>query len=186
MLIKTLKPFSFWHSWLLPLLFTVSGIAAGAVLVLLLAAVYGFISAVNMSEPLLTIVYYLNFLLLACIVVAALYIGHAALSSSLRSTVLVLIKGRSVLLFWAAFVLLGLVLPLVAGFYLVSLPSVSTGLLYTLLIIIALCVMTGGYVLRYLVLTSGTAKAITASGQQVELHETAFIPVSHRVKYRAE
>ena len=186
MLLKVLKPFSFWNSWLLPLLCALSGITAGAMFVVLIAAIYGLTGAVNMSRPLLAVIYYLNFFLLAYLVVLVLFIWQSARNPLSGSSAQMLVKGRTGYAFWTMVVLFGLVLPLVAGFYLVSSAQVGLGLLITLSIIAALCAMTGSYVLRYLILALGIPKTITVSGQRVDLHETAFIPVSQRVKYRCD
>lgn len=184
MLLRVLKPFPFWNSRLLSLLLAVSGIIAGAMFVLLIAAVYGFAGTLNMSGPILETVYYLNFCLLAYPVIMGLVVWQSMRNPSSARTATMLLRGRAAFAFWIVVVLLGLMVPLAAGFYLVSAPATAPGTVYSLSIIAALCAVAGSYVLRYLVLILAVPQEITAAGQRVPLHETSFVPVSERVKYR--
>ena len=183
MLLKVLKPFAIWNSSLLPPLFAISGIATGAMFVLLILAIYGFSSLINMIQPFIITIYYLILFLILQIVILISYMRRATINASCRSPLLKMFKGQTALVFWLGVVIPGLFLPLIIGLYLVLVPIESSILLYVLTIILTIFGITGSYILRYSVLSKSTAREINICGQMVELPETAFIPASRQVKY---
>ena len=184
MLLKALKPFAFWNTWLLPLLFFLSGLTTGIMVTVFAVAIYGFVLGDIMVQPLLLCLFYLNFLMILQAIAIALYLWRAAELPSTKSSFLLIAKERFALSFWLAVVAVGTIIPVALGFFLVSAPPRSLALSFILALIVTVSGLAGGYVLRYLVLRAGTCVPINAGGQYVALPETARIPASHRVHYR--
>ena len=186
MLLKALKPFTFWNTGLLPLLSVFAGLSAGIMVVVFVEAVCGFIYGAALVQPVLLSIYHLNFILIIQAVVLGWYLWRAAESPRTRGSLLIVTSGQLALTFWLGVVVAGLTIPLAFGFYLVSAPPQSLVLLFILALELSSFGIVGSLLLRYLILRAGTSATITIRGQSVHLPENARIPASQRVKYHAD
>jgi polysulfide reductase chain C len=179
MLLKRFKPFPVWNTWLLPLLFTVSGISSGIVLLVWVLTVYNIASALIITPHL---VYYNNFVLVIQALLLGFYLWKAWASA--KNSFLIMTRGSSGVIFWLGVVVVGLLLPLLSGMYLIYTMPVKQAVMKELIMIITVCGLAGALLLRYLVLSSGSSLPLKVEDHTVSLPDTARAPVSHSVKYR--
>lgn len=184
MLLKRLKPFPFWNTWLLPLLFVVSGISGGLMLLVLLLALYAMSMGFAVMASLLIPLYYNNFVLVIQGLVLGFYLWRAQAVSTTRSSFLIITRGSGAIAFWLGVVLAGLLIPFGFGLYMAYSPVVEQVVKLVLIVGLAVFGLVGGLLLRYLVLSAGRSISLTVEGDAVPLPETARVPASQCVHYR--
>lgn|SRR4030042_860211 len=132
----------FWHSAVMPILFIVAGLAGGAAIILLINSLTGSAQSDTVKN------FTLSMLGLYAVIIAAHLWISTYNSSSARNSVMTIIRGNLAVVFWLVIVAIGIVVPML----LISL--ISSALLF-LLIINAICILTGNLALRYVILKAG-------------------------------
>lgn len=138
----------FWNSALLPVLIVVHEILGGLGVVLMLSKINGFGLDIELIE------HWSTMLLVVSAFLLAIYLWNATYSMRPGpQSVLVLLRGPKVfsLPFWIGVVLLGIILPLIVGWYSYYGGGVSSYLLFGGIV----SELTGGLGLRYCILKSG-------------------------------
>jgi formate-dependent nitrite reductase membrane component NrfD len=115
-LIQSVKYVSFWNTWLLPALFTVSALSTGAVALVVTTGIYDFIFhsagySSHMTHVLLNIEPFL-LLIEAVVLILYMYRGYGAEGQG-RNSVRMLLSGRLRYVFWLGIVVSGFVLPVI-------------------------------------------------------------------------
>jgi len=175
-----IKSFAFWRTWLLPLLFVISGISSGLMLLVLLLAVYDIFSDFVITPYL---VYFNNFIIAIQALILGLYLWRAWASATTRESLLIMIKSSSDMAFWLGVVLAGLLAPLGLGIYLVLSPSINQTIILIYRYELA-CLAGGRLAAQISDPLSRQQPAATVEGDTVPLPATSRLPVSQCVKYR--
>jgi len=116
-LVRSVRFVSFWHTYLLPVLFTVSALTTGAMATVMATYTYDLLVfneaySSNMRNVLMNITQ--GLILIEAIVLALyLYTRYMAEEGQSRNSVLLLISGRLWFVFWLGIVASGFALPLV-------------------------------------------------------------------------
>lgn len=144
------KPIAFWSTPLLPLLFLVSASSSGLMLVLFGGTAYG----VGASS-LLPFRQADEILILGELLVIALFLQGTHRAEESRYSARMCVNGLLARRFWSGVVGCGLVVPLIAEIFLVSLPSGNASLIAAISIVSMLLGLAGGLLLRKLILAAG-------------------------------
>lgn len=140
----------FWNTPILPILFLASSVSTGiSAIVLITVHVLGGMASAKEVSWLLNIDVAV---ILGEMVVVTLYFYGMKLITVARVSVMKIIFGALAPLFWIGFVLIGLVIPMMSAFF-------SGGTFFS-----SLCGLTGGYLLRYVVLRGGIKSPLSAQG----------------------
>lgn len=150
-LLGVVRTFPLWNNPLLPLLFLVSALSAGAAITIGLTALKApdealnlhRLSAMHLALPVVEVVF---------IVVLLFMTAYDSQSAALQ-TVKLLVAGKYALIFWAGLIILGLVVPFALELYSHKHEGQQESL-KTLTILAQICVLIGGFTLRYLVVVS--------------------------------
>lgn len=151
-LLCVLEAHPLWNTLLLPLLFTVSAIDTGVALLVLFAGVR--MKGVEEAKPVLAVLERSTLVLVAAeaVVLVAMLVLVGTGSDVGALSVGLLVSGQLAPWFWVAFVLLGLVVPLVIT---LAVPRMADGKGAGLTLPGAVCVLVGGCALRFLILLAG-------------------------------
>jgi len=183
MLLSSLKPFPFWHTWLLPFLFVFSGIGSGFMLLGLLIGLYGVFTDGAVMSSLKPVVSYIVFVTVGTALILGLFLGRASAVPSARDSFYMVTKGSRSMAFWIGVIVIGHVIPLGLGIYLLS-RALHQPVLVFLSVILTLAGIIGGLLLKYLLLATAMSAKLDVAGDSVPLPESARFPASHRVQYR--
>ncbi|MBN2060834.1 MAG: polysulfide reductase NrfD [Deltaproteobacteria bacterium] len=182
MLLKALRPFPFWNTWLLPLLFALSGISSGIMALAFLTEAQGLFTGRAIGETKSVLFYFTNLVIPVQAMVLGLFLMRSFKSPGTRSSFLIMTRGHNAVFFWMGVVMAGLAVPFASGIYLVSGPSLNPGLMSIWVFVCTGLGIIGGYLLRYTLLTSGTGAPVNVRGKMVPLPGDARVPSSMRVK----
>ena len=179
MLLASLKSFPFWYTWSLPLMFIISGLTGGIMLLILLSAILG-IPAGNLivvmtalNNPLL--------LILALILIFFLLRDNSI--HSVNNSVHFMTEANKAE-FYGGVIIAGLFIPLSLGIFLVYVSPLPSAIILPFSIVFTIFGLIGGYILKSLILKSGNSTSLHIPGETVTLPETAPISASERVHYR--
>ncbi len=153
-LLGVCKTFALWNSAILPILFLVSAMSAGAASVLLVGGIK-FSEEFNTVSALKRIHFSLPWIEL--VLVAALLFITCYVSPAGYDSVMSLIAGKYALLFWIGLIIIGLLLPALTDLYLLFIGSEKFEQSRKGQIIASaadICVLIGGFLLRYLVVVA--------------------------------
>jgi hypothetical protein len=123
-----------------------------------------------------------NFLLVMLTLLMIFFLWKGRTTSAAKESVS-LMTGIHRLGFYLGVVSAGIAAPFILGAYLAFSDSSAISVLVPFSIILALLGLYGSYVLRYLVIKSGTCARLAVQGETVALPETARVPASERVQY---
>jgi len=150
--LNTVKAVPFWNSTLLPVLFVLCGVLGGFGLSVVIALSGGSIN-LDIAEAGSRWLLIINALLIAVYLWAA-----ANRAPTGKQSVLEQMRGGLALFFWGGIVVLGIVLPLLIGFFGQFAGNGASALLITGVA----CEIIGGLALRYCVLKAGAYKPLVA------------------------
>jgi formate-dependent nitrite reductase membrane component NrfD len=161
-LLGAARPIAFWSTAMLPLLFLVSALSTGMMAVILIGSV-GRVSV----EPLHILAKVDLVVIVLEIFVLAFYLhGTHRVPESRASAELVLI-GNVAPLFWWGVALLGLIAPL--AFDLLGVYALEAGAATATALLASVCGITGGLILRQVVLSGGIHAPLKAGRFEVAL-----------------
>ncbi|MBW1799770.1 MAG: polysulfide reductase NrfD [Deltaproteobacteria bacterium] len=181
MVLKALKPFAFWNTWLLPLLFVISGISIGIMALAFLMSAFPPFAGRAAALTFRVLFYSNNLAIIIQAAVLGLYLRRSY-SSSVNSF-LIITRGYHAATFWVGVVAAGLVVPFVFGVYFLSGTAGVSGVNPVWLFLCTGIGIIGGYPLRYSILSAGTTMPVNVQGEMVPLPADARIPASRRVNY---
>ena len=148
-LLKACRPITFWSTMILPVLFLASASSTGVMLVVLGTVAYGSttgsVAALSTADV---------FLILAESLVIVVFLLRGERLQTSRGSVQLWVRGRLAAGFWGGVVVCGLLVPLVAESYQAAAPLLATCMLLGL---------TGGLVLRRIVLAAGIRRPLIDS-----------------------
>jgi formate-dependent nitrite reductase membrane component NrfD len=179
MILATLKSFPFWHSWSLPLLFIISGLTAGLMLLILLVAVF----RVYSHDIIIAMVLWNSILLLALALALLFFLLRGSALPDAKDSVRI-ITANNRLEFYIGAVTIGLLIPFILGIVLVFLSSRPSAVILTLSIVLTVIGLIGNYILKNLIVKSATNGNLNVQDETVPLPETARNPASRCVSYR--
>ena len=183
MLLTSLKPFQFWHTWLLPFLFVFSGMGSGFMLLGFLIALYGLLNGSMVTPSLMPVVSCIVLAILWAALMLIFFLGRAYAVASAKDSFRIMTTGSGAMAFWLGVVIVGHLIPLFLGIYLSS-AVLNPRVTLVLSVFVTLCGIIGGLLLKYLVLSAGTSAKLKVAGDSVPLPKGARFPASHRVQYR--
>ena len=144
------KAIRLWNSAMIPLIFVISGLIGGTAILLM-------ISLGDSSMQADTLQFVLRIMLVAYAIMVVMHLWISTYSSSAaRNSAIWILKGNIASIFWAAIVLVGIVIPLFIFF-------LSSSEATALLIIGAIFVIIGNLALRYILLKGGLYSPLTSS-----------------------
>ncbi|MDR1013825.1 MAG: polysulfide reductase NrfD [Coriobacteriales bacterium] len=135
-----------WHTWLVPLLFSVSSLTCGLAATLFAEALYLGVRTPGFVFRWHTL---LALGLIEAAALAALLADRAAFSPTALASVDLLLLGERSAPFWLGIVSIGLALPVLAHLLFRFLP------LEALILVSAVCVLVGGFYIRHCVVNAG-------------------------------
>ena len=171
-LLQSLKYIPFWNTALLPILFLISALSTGSMLVILLILVTRLFTpqAAYTSHPIdmLTRTEQILVFIVAFILGLFLLLRYRVNEQG-KSSVHLLLSGSSKFGFWTGIVLLGFFFPIV-------LEAIYSGVLKSayLLLVIGISLLVGGFLLRFLVISAGIK-------QQIPMHRLTELKYNLRV-----
>jgi formate-dependent nitrite reductase membrane component NrfD len=132
----------FWHSAIMPVLFIVAGMAGGSAILLVINSFTGAIEFSTLKIAGMAII-------AAYAVIIAMHLWISTYNSATaHHSVKTIVRGSLAPVFWLAIVLIGIIVPLI-------LMLVAGADSSVLLIVSALCVLTGNLALRFVILKAG-------------------------------
>ncbi len=177
MLLADLRTFPFWRNWSLPFLFVASGLTSGLMFLILIATLLGnlsgnFIITLMSSNSILILV-------LALALTAFLWRGNK--EANIRDSVYIM-TGVHSRAFYLGILISGILLPGLLSVYIIYSTS-SQVIIFILSLVLTILGLIGSYLLKSLVLKSGTSSNLRLKEEVVPLQDAARIPASQRVKY---
>jgi len=179
MILATLKSFSFWHTWALPLLFIISGLTGGLMFLILLVAVFRIYS----SNIIIAMVLWNSVLLLALALALIFFLLRGVSLPDAKNSVRTITVVNQVEFYLGA-VTIGLLIPFIISIVLVLSGPAQSARILAFSIVFTILGIIGGYVLKDLVVKSGTNGNLNLPGETVPLPETARNSASRCVHYR--
>ncbi|MFQ5829898.1 MAG: NrfD/PsrC family molybdoenzyme membrane anchor subunit [Candidatus Methylomirabilia bacterium] len=172
LLLGAIRPIPFWSTPVLPVLFLVSSLSTGIMVVDLTLTLRGVVTGTSESSALVGM-RQADLLLLALeAVVIACYLGLTHATAGSRASVALLTRGALATRFWAGVVAAGLMLP-----FLIQLVEV-TGAIPTaasLSLVSSLAGLLGGLLLRHVVVTGGVKEPLSVAGVLLTLPSRAGV-----------
>jgi formate-dependent nitrite reductase membrane component NrfD len=185
-LLGVVKSIPFWSPSFLPWLFLFSGLSTGAMAASLFFSIYQFTGGGGPLEPLVGLAYF-N---LSVIVLEAVVLGSylQAMKKRAASSVRTVTSGNLAGFFWGGVVVAGLILPFVIEVF-KTLLSFRSVLLPVLALVGGIIGLTGGYMLRHVIVYGGTRIWLNIQGQKVapppETYETKSIDSAYQTFQKA-
>jgi len=142
-----------WNSAIVPILFVIGGLIGGLAGMLLISLFSNSPQVVSLQNILLAIlVVYL--MVIMVYLWSATYAGQAA-----KNSVMWIVRGSIAPVFWAGLCFLGIIVPIAILFYIRFSGLVSP----VLLLVTAICSITGTLALRYVILKAGVYSPLTST-----------------------
>ena len=132
----------FWNSTIMPVLFVIAGLAAGASILLAVASLTGFaqFAEVRIFAVAVLVVY-------AVIIALHLWVSTYN-STAAHNSVISVVRGNLAALFWSATIFIGIIIPL-------AVMMLADSGFQALLIANVVCILAGNLALRYIILKAG-------------------------------
>lgn len=168
LLLGTMRPIPFWSNPMVPLLFLVSALSTGIMLVAAVLLVYGAITSVPVVVQATRLAQIDLVLLIAEAILILCYVQTTHATTAARASMDMLLRGDLALHFWGGVLGLGIAIPLVAELLHIAFDLESIAWLWYAALV-ALPGLVGGFCLRYLVIAGGVRAPLYAAGMQLSL-----------------
>ncbi len=183
MALARLRSFPCWRSELLPLLFIVSGLSGGLMVLVLLLLILGIAPGLDVRQPLILALQHAGYVLVIQGIVLGCYLSWAKGLPAARGYALIITRGAYSVTFWVGVVVMGILVPLGFGLY-AAYAQIEGLLLIIFALELAVFGLVGTLLLRYVLVSAGVSSALSVEGNPVTLPQNARAPTSHLVRYR--
>ncbi|MEW6456247.1 MAG: NrfD/PsrC family molybdoenzyme membrane anchor subunit [Acidobacteriota bacterium] len=159
------RPIALWSTAMLPLLFLVSGLSTGALSIIFFLSMFGFSGGNGLGWQIFQLAKLDILLIFIEFIVIFFYIQATHRTEESRASASLMIKEKFAPMFWIGIILIGMAIPLVIELIEISVLKEALEIYSSIAGVFAsLCGLSGGYLLRYIILACGVRTPLRAAG----------------------
>ena len=182
MVLARLRSFPCWRSELLLLLFIVSGLSGGLMMLVLFLLLLGITPNLDVRQPLMLAMQHTGYVLVVQAIALGCYLWWAMALPAAREYARIITGGAYSITFWVGVVVVGILVPLGFGLY-AAYAQIEGLLLIIFALELAVFGLVGVLLLRYMIVSAGVSSTLPVEGNPVTLPPNARAPTSHLVRY---